>query len=132
MNKFSKRICKNLRTLENALILGQGFGQLENFLSIFQTVFLIDEILPTIKSRNLVYREDFQDFGAVCNISAVIVDLNNLKNLEKTIPVISKYYPAFLIEGGEVLDQNLAGVLLSNGYVPVERQELYHIWKPRT
>lgn len=132
MNKFAKRIRKNLGSVDNALVLGQAFGRLENFLSIFNTIFLIDENLPQIKSRNLVYREDFQDFGAVCNITAVIVDLNRLKNLDKSISVMSRYKPVYIIEGSEVVDQELARSLLSNGYVPVERQDLYHIWKIKT
>ena len=82
MNKFVKRLNKLSRGSENALVIGTAFGNLENILSNYKTVFVIGDNPPSVKSRNLVYRQNFDHLNQLTEISVIFFDLDKLYLLE--------------------------------------------------
>ena len=71
MNKFRKRLTKISKHHESALVVGEGFGNLEEILSIYNTVFVINDSYPTIRAKNLVYRQDTSNLNMLTNVHAV-------------------------------------------------------------
>ena len=76
MNKFKKRLTKIIGRPQNAVVVGQGFGQLANILETFNTVFIFSWDQPNLRAKNLVFRENFNDLNPLHDISAIFVDLD--------------------------------------------------------
>jgi len=54
MSKFSKKIKKYLNDDYSVLIIGQGFGYLEDLSNIFKTVFVVNSIENQIKFKYII------------------------------------------------------------------------------
>lgn len=129
MSKFKKKISKSVKHLENAIVLGNGFNELDLILESFQTVFVFSYDPPTKKAKNLVYRENFNDVSPLFGVSVVFVDRDRLDDLEKLVDVWTKCQSAIMIEGNEVIDRSLSKILYSHGYHAVDQQSVFHTWK---
>ncbi len=129
MSKFSKKIKKYLNDDYSVLIIGQGFGYLEDLSNIFKTIFLVNGTTSPIKSRNIVYRENFDNITDIGMVSAIMVDLNNVKDLELMSTYWTQCSPAVLIEGNEPIDRSKSDYLYKYGYRCVEQLGFCHVWK---
>lgn len=129
MSKFGKRIKKFVGTLDNCLVVGQGFGKLSEILETFNTVFLIDENPSPIKAKNLIFRESFEDISAISEISVIFFDRNQVDKLSLTVPLWYRQKPHIIIEGELVIERELSKDLYQHGYRAVELQGTHHIWK---
>lgn len=129
MGKFEKRLSKSSKNVENALVIGSGFGKLEEILSVYKTVFVWAPTPPAIKAKNLVYRENFDHINQLTDISAIIFDINQLQFLDITVPVWKRYHSSILIEGNEPIGRDLSKTLYINNYRCVDQQGFYHVWK---
>jgi hypothetical protein len=78
MAKFEKRLRKLSGYTENALVVGKAFGNLEHLLEIYTNVFVIDDAPPSVKARNLIYKENFNDLTTLTQVGAVFVDLDKI------------------------------------------------------
>ncbi len=58
MAKFAKRLKKLSGYTENALVVGTAFGNLDQLLEIYINVFVINDEPPSVKARNLIYKEN--------------------------------------------------------------------------
>lgn len=129
MSKAEKRLRKTLGSVQNALIIGLGFGLLNDTLKIFKSVFVINDIKTNIKSRNLIYRENFKDLSMISDISVVFVDRNNVHAIENIEPILYRHRPLILVEGDEVITREFSSPLYKANYRAVEKCGFYHIWK---
>ena len=129
MNKFRKKLSKVGKELENAVVVGTGFGYLEEIVDIFKTVFVISEEKPKERGRNLVYRETFGDLTQLANISIIFVDRNQLSHLGSIVPVWNRYKSLVIIEGREVIGRDKSLLLYQNGFEAIDQQKSYHVWK---
>lgn len=129
MNKFKKRLTKTIGNSQNAVVLGQGFGQLDIILEIFKTVFIFSWDTPNLKAKNLVFRENFNDLNPLTEISAIFIDLNQIQHLENMAQIWHKNKCTVLIEGQAPIGRDLSKPLYRDHFRCVEQQELYHIWK---
>lgn len=129
MSKFEKRLRKSSRDMENAVVVGTAFGQLEEILSIYKTVFVISPTPPILKSKNLIYRENFSNLEQLGNISAIFIDKNQIHHLAAVMVLGSKNKSPVLVEGNEPIGRELSGPLYSHGYRCIDLQGLYHVWK---
>ena len=129
MSKAEKRLKKTLGTVQNALTLGSGYGLLADTLNVFKSVFVINNSRPEIKSRNLIYKENFNDMSMVTDISVVFVDRDNVHLIKNIEPILYRYRPLILIEGDEVITRDFSGPLYQANYRAVEKCGFYHIWK---
>jgi len=129
MNKFTKRLKKLDLVFENALVIGSAFGHLEDLLSLYRTVFVLDRQHPGITAKNLVYREPNSDLHTLDHLTAVFLDLEHKDHIGKFVPAMVRYHPDFFIEGNDVLGREYTKSFYNNGYRAVSQQGLFHIWK---
>jgi len=129
MKKFQKRVLKTVDNTASALLLGNGFGNLESISDIFDSVFVVDMQEPEIKRKNIIFREDRSRLETLGPITCVFVDLKRLNLLEELIPLLVKVRPTVFIEGNEPLDRSQSTTLFQNGFRPLEQQGFFHTWK---
>lgn len=129
MTKFQKRILKTTEKIENCLIVGQGFGFLEECLEIFKTVFVINEIKPSIRTKNLIFRDDGSDLSQISDITHVIFDRNNINELVMYQTVWNKHNSVVIIEGDEPIGREFSKPLYDTAWNCVDKQGFFHVWK---
>ena len=86
MTKFSKRMKKANRKARNVLAVGTALGNLEDLLEAFDTVFVVNGVMPRIQKRNVVYRENFDNIHLVTDVDLIIIDFVH----EKFIPELQQ------------------------------------------
>ncbi len=129
MDKFVKRINKLAKNLENAIVIGTGFGNLNILLEHFKTVFVIGGNYPNIKARNLVYRQDFKDLSYMSDVSAIFIDLDRISDLEHIIHHAVRCKSSVVIEGNDPIGRDLSKPLYSNHYECKALQGFFHVWQ---
>jgi hypothetical protein len=129
MNKFKKRLTKIIGKPQNAVVVGQGFGQLANILETFNTVFIFSWNQPNLRAKNLVFRENFNDLNPLHDISAIFIDLDQTQHLENMAQIWHKNKCTVLIEGNDPIGRNLSGPLYQDHFRCVDQQGIYHVWK---
>ena len=129
MNKFQKRLRKLDKHQINAIVVGGAFDNLENILEIYATVFVIDENLPTVKAKNLVYREDFHNLNAITEVSAIFFDLNRLDRFEMVKDFWQRNNSKVIIEGDEPIGREFSKPLYDTGWGCTSKQGLFHVWE---
>ena len=129
MNKFKKRLTKIIGNPQNAVVVGQGFGQLTSILEIFNTVFIFSWDQPNLRAKNLIFRENFDDLNPLHDISAIFIDLDQLQHLENMSQIWHKNKCSVLIEGNDPIGRNLSGPLYRDHFRCIDQQGIYHTWK---
>jgi hypothetical protein len=129
MNKFKKRLTKTIGRPQNAVVIGQGFGQLSSILEAFNTVFIFSWDLPNLRAKNLVFRENFNDLNPLHDITAIFIDLDQIQHLENMSQIWHKNKCTILIEGNDPIGRNLSGPLYRDHFRCTDQQGIYHIWK---
>jgi hypothetical protein len=129
MNKFQKRLRKLDKTQVNAVVIGGAFGYLETILEIYATVFVIDENFPTVKAKNLVYRENFDYLNAITEVSAIFFDLNRLDQFKMVKDFWQRNKSKVIIEGDEPIGREFSKPLYDTGWGCTSKQGLFHVWE---
>ena len=129
MNKFQKRLSKLDKNQVNAVVIGSAFGYLENILEIYATVFVIDENLPTVKAKNLVYKENFDNLNAITEVSAIFFDLNRLDRFETVKDFWQRNNSKVIIEGDDPIGREFSKPLYDTGWGCTSKQGLFHVWE---
>lgn len=129
MSKFEKRLRKSSTSVDTAIVIGTAFGHLGEILSIYKTVFVISPSPPDLKSKNLIYRENFNNLEQLGNISTIFVDKSQIHYLSLITPLGSRNRASVLVEGNEPIGRDLSGPLYASGYRCTDLQGLYHVWK---
>jgi hypothetical protein len=129
MDKFQKRITKNIKNPPiECLVVGNGFGHLENLLQMFNTVFVYESDV-TIKSKNLIHRKNIKSTFHLKNINGVFIDLDKLKYMDKLTPLYTSTWPDIFIEGDEVIPKTESKLLYDLGYNAVAKLGWCHQWR---
>jgi hypothetical protein len=130
MAKFNKRISKvSGQPLQNALVIGKGFGFLTNILEIFQTVFLIDNSRPAIKARNLVFKEGSDELHLLVDVSMIFFDKDNINEINSYAPVFTRWKSIVIIEGDEPISRDFSQSLYHHGWKCTSQQGFFHVWE---
>lgn len=129
MNKFQKRIRKLTRKSTNALVVGNAFGLLDEILGIFNTVFVISDEPPLVKSKNLVFRENFNNLTNITDVGAIFFDLSQLHQLENLQNFWSRNNSKVLIEGNEVIEREFSKPLYKTNWGCVSQNGFFHVWE---
>ena len=131
MNKFQKRISKNIKKSPNeCLVIGNGFGHIHDLLGMFNTVFVLQSTLE-IKEKNLIQRKVFESVFQLLNISGVFVDLDKVECIDNISPLLSQVSPDVFIEGEDVIDRKYSKVLYQLGYRAIAQLGFAHQWSSR-
>jgi hypothetical protein len=129
MNKFQKRLRKLNKNQGNAVVIGTAFGNLENILEIYATVFVINEDFLTVKAKNLVYKENFDNLNAITEVSAIFFDLNRLDRFEMVKEFWRRNNSKVIIEGDEPIGREFSKPLYETGWGCTSKQGLFHVWE---
>ncbi len=130
MTKFSKRLSKTFgKPLQNALVIGPGFGFLEEISNIFQTVFIINDQRPTFRSKNIVYKENYEDLHLLIDISVIFFDLSKINDINITSPVFTKWKSTVIVEGNEPIARDYTQSLYHHGWQCTSQQGFFHAWE---
>jgi hypothetical protein len=129
MTKFKKRLHKLSRDHAQALVLGSAFGILDQVVEIYDTVFVVSSVQPTIKAKNLVYKETFVKLDHIQNIASIFIDQNELCNLDKVEVLWKKNNSKIFIEGGICVDKTTAKPLYDSGWACTSLQGIFHVWE---
>jgi hypothetical protein len=129
MNKFQKRLRKLGIHQGNAVVIGNAFDNLENILEIYATVFVIDENSPTVKAKNLVYKENFDNLNAITEVSAIFFDLTRLDQFEIVKDFWQRNNSKVIIEGDEPIGREFSKPLYDTGWGCTSKQGFFHIWE---
>lgn len=128
MDKFKKKLSKLSKNQQNAVVIGNGFGRLAEMLDIFETVFIFSNEQSTIKAKNLIPKTSIDLISNAVNVTAILIDLEYLPLLEKTIPLWHRWHSLILIEGNEPIGRDKSQSLYKNHYRCVELHGVYHVW----
>ena len=129
MSKFEKRLKKTTKGTPNVLVVGSAFGHLENLLLIYESVFVINEIKPKLKTKNLIYREDFNYLNNIVDVGIVFFDLDKIFQLENLKEFWKRNNSYVVIEGNDPIAVELSKPLFDTGYGCTTRQGLFHVWE---
>ena len=129
MNKFQKRLRKLSKNQANAVVIGTAFKNLENILEIYNTVFIIDKNFPTVKAKNLVYRENFDNLNAITEVTAIFFDLDKLNQFEMVKEFWQRNNSKIIIEGDEPIGREFSKPLYDTGWGCTSKQGLFHVWE---
>lgn len=129
MNKLQKRLMKIPRVNSSALVLGSAFGQLEQILDIFDSVFVVVSDLPTIKAKNLIYKEDFDRLTSISDIGIILIDLTHIAQLPQIQSVWQKNLAKVCVQGNDRIDKHLAKPLYDTGWYCTSLQGMFHVWE---
>jgi hypothetical protein len=129
MTKFSKRIRKVDRKARNLLVIGTAFGNLEELLDSFSTVFVVNTLPPTVKKRNLIYRENYDNIHALTDIDIILVDLNQSSNIPELTQLWRRSTPSIVVEGPDLIPIDIQKILKSDHYNIVDVGKGYYVWK---
>lgn len=129
MSKFVKRVRKSFKNPRNVLVIGTGFGYLEELCENFANVFIISTLTEPYKKRNLVYKETFDNIEFLPNLDIIFMDRNQDLHVEKLKTILLKYHPSIFVEGNLIFGKNEYKFLKSYNYSVVEMFGDYHLWK---
>ena len=129
MDKFEKRLSKLSTTTNSALVIGSAFGILEKILPVYNTVFVISETRPLIKSKNLVYKENIDNINLITEVGAIFFDLATIDQLASLKEFWRAQQSVIFIEGADPIGRDMSKSLYETGWRCIDLQELYHVWK---
>lgn len=129
MSKLVKRIIKNSSNPRNVLVIGTGFGFLDELCDNFGNVFIISTLQTPPKRKNLIYRESFEGIEFIPDLDVIFMDRNQDCNVEKLKPILLRYQPIIFVEGEEIFGRAEYKFLKSYHYSVVNLFGSYHLWK---
>ena len=129
MTKFAKRIKKLSGYTENALVLGRAFGNLDQLLEIYDSVFVIDNLPSILKSRNLIYKENFDKIASLVQIGGIFIDLNYIDKLESLEECWNRNSSTVFVEGDNYKDARVSSIFYRTGWGCTSNQNTYHVWQ---
>jgi|LauGreDrversion4_2_1035121.scaffolds.fasta_scaffold517126_2 hypothetical protein len=129
MTKFSKRINKINRRARNLLVIGTAFGNLEELLDSFDTIFVVANSPPLIKKRNLIYRENYDDIHTLTDVDIIMVDFDHSNFIPELTQVWRRTGPAIVVQGPDLISKDIQKILKSDHYNIVEVAKGYYLWK---
>jgi hypothetical protein len=129
MAKFAKRLRKLSGYTENALVVGKAFGNLDQLLEIYTNVFVVDEDSPSVKAKNLIYKENFDDLNVLTQVGAIFIDLDKIDKLDILEDFWQRHKSTIFVEGNDCILRHLSKPLFKTGWQCTSLQGIYHVWE---
>ncbi len=129
MSKFIKKITKSKKNPRNILVLGTGSGRLEDLCNGFASIFIISTGEQTVRKRNLIYKESFDQIETLPDIDVIIMDRNQDIHISKLPPLLNKFQPIILVDGIELFGKAEYKFLKTYGYAVTQMFNDSHLWK---
>lgn len=129
MTKFQKRLSKLTKNNTNALVIGTAFGQISEILSMYSTVFVVNENMLELKAKNIIYRQTIDRLSHLVNVGIVFLDIKHIDKLENLQPFWKKNNSLVLIEGNDAISRELSKPLYDSGWRCTSLQGIFHVWE---
>lgn len=129
MSKFKKRLTKNTKKFSNAVVIGNGFGYLDDVCEEFATVFIHSVTDPEIRIKNLIRRNSIDSITGLTQVSHIFIDRDFVKCIDYLTPMFLREHSDVIIEGDEPIDRSKSTNLYRHGYECVEKLGFAHYWK---
>ena len=129
MNKFQKRLSKLTKNNTSALVIGTAFGQISQILSMYSTVFVVNEDMLELKAKNLIHRQTIDRLDYLVNVGVVFLDMKHIGKLENLQTFWKKNNSLVLIEGNDVISRDLSKPLYDSGWRCTSLQGIFHVWE---
>lgn len=130
MSKIAKRSKKIKKDSINCLVIGDLIDCPE-FLDYFNTVFVLIVGEKSVKGRNVVYKEKFNDVAVISNIDFVFFDINHFDQIEKISSVLTYFRAPIYVNAGELLPKEQSKKFVELGFEIKELEKKYQIWKSK-
>jgi acetolactate synthase small subunit len=132
MADFAKRIRKILKKPKNALVLGNALGHLEKISETFSSVFVINGEFGTIRKKNIIYRENFENLENIAEIDFVFIDKNRIDDLYELRNFLRRNQPYVLTEAHEAIKKEHTKFFRGFQYQVVDINKKFYIWKNKS
>lgn len=129
MSKITKRLLKHIDLKDNALVIEDKFGYLEDLSLVFENIFYVARFPPDFKAKNLIYRSDFFEVSILPIITNVFVDPFNVDKINEALPIVTKYHPNIIINDETIIDRNKSKTIWNIGYRPIDVFSNFQLWK---
>lgn len=130
MSKIAKRSKKVKKDSINCLVIGDLIDGPE-FLDYFKTVFVLIVGEKSLKGRNVVYKEKFNDVAVISNIDFVFFDINHFDQFEKIAGVLTYFRSPIYVNAGQLLPKEQSKKFIELGFEIKELEKKYQIWKSK-
>lgn len=131
MSKFVKRIRKLNKASRNVLIVGQAWGNLQDVVESFSSIFLIDDQKRIIRAKNVIYRENFDNVSQLQDVDLILLDLDHENHINNILPILKRWTSILIIEGPGLISKENQNFLKTHRYEIVEVQKRHYVWKCR-
>lgn len=128
MSKFGKKVLSANINHRACLVLGSGFGLMDDIVENFPSVFIINDGDRSLRGRNIIYRRDFSDINSLNDIDFIFFDFNQSGNLKNVQPLLTRFRPVLFVEGTTPWSVDDYKYLRSYGYFLVEYFKNMHKW----
>lgn len=131
MSKLIKTLRKLKKKIGNCAVLGDAWNNLADLAESFDSVFVYPQKETSLRKRNIIYRENFDDPTLFSNINFVFIDQDLLDYVEKIKPVIVLFKPYILIGQYDYIEMKKSKYFSTLGYILTIRKSDCQIWQPK-
>lgn len=129
MSKFKKRIAKIQKlSPKDALVIGTGFGYLDEILEMYDTVFIYSKSTVNAKARNLVIKKELKSTLGLNDVTTIFIDLEYMKALDYIAALLQKPSPEIIIEGNDIIPRSQTTNLYRYHYNALAQGGMFHYW----
>lgn len=132
MADFAKRIRKTVKKPKNALVLGSALGHLEKISEIFNSVFVVNGEFGTVRKKNIIYRENFENLENISEIDFVFIDKNRIDDLYELRSFLKRTHPYVLTEDHDSIKKEHTKFFREFQYQVEDIAKGYYVWKNKS
>lgn len=130
MSDLTKKLKKFARTPQTAIALEASSEMLESLSKAFNTVFVFAVNPPSVKKRNLIYRELVADIDQIPEVGLIYAEAGGIEHLATLLTVFQHHKPTLMIASGEYLHKKAARWLNEHvRYEMVDITKHWQLWK---
>lgn len=116
MTTLSKKIQKTKKPTRNCLVLGSLFGNLEEIVNVFDSVFVVTADDVSLRRKNLIYRETIESVSILPDIDFIFIDRKYFSRIEELLQIWRRHRPLILTEGNEAPPKDIIKFLKNENY----------------
>ena len=130
MSDTAKKLRKFARSTQTAIALEASPEMLESLSTAFNTVFVFSVNPPSVKRRNIIYRELVADIEQIPEVGLVYAEEGGIVHLPTLQSVFQHHKPTLMIGSGEYIHKKIARWLGEHvRYEMVDIAKRWQLWK---
>lgn len=130
MSDINKKLKKFSRSTQTAIALESSPDMLESLSEVFNTVFVFAINPPTVKKRNIIYRELVSEVDQIPEVGLVYAEAEGIDHLPTLQTIFQHHKPTLMIGSGEYVHKKMSRWLNEHvRYEMVELAKRWQLWK---